>query len=213
MAFSNIVPSCFLVFTVSNLTRLFVSQRAFNIQKPKGTLPFAARMMSLLRTLSSLLLLFPSPTFTQSDKVYPDSTQAFPVGTFSLTAPGPFCTFESGVNMHLNTDGNILIYRSNESSSLEWTSNKYTPNCNGEGCQLYFQTDGNLVSYAGSTPLFYTATAGRGALMACSWIVPYLMLFDAQGTLIWNADVFPGEPIYQEPNCPTALTKPWLCVY
>ena len=53
---------------------------------------------------------------------------------------------------------------------------------------MVFPGDGNPVTCYDSQPLFNTATANRGALMACLNQDPYLLIFDAEGNLIWHAD-------------------------
>ena len=139
--------------------------------------------------------------------------QTYTPGTLSLTAPGTFCAFADGTHSRLEPDGNIVIFHGAESDPhpVEWASNKTDPNCQGAGCQLYFQTDGNLVSYSGSTPLFWTATTGRGAVLVCAERLSYMMIFDAGGNLIWYALPFAGYQIFQY-TCPQQLTAPWECV-
>ena len=46
---------------------------------------------------------------------------------------------------------------------------------------MVFQSNGNLVTYYGSQPLFNTSTTGRGALMTCLNQDPYTLMFDAAG--------------------------------
>ena len=155
----------------------------------------------LLRAFPALLL-FASTTWA-------DWVQAWSAGTFQLTAPGPFCSLDNGVNMHLNSDGNIVILRNANPLSVAWNSGKTTPNCNG-ACQMVFQGDGNLVTYYGSQPLFNSSTTGRGVVMACVNVIPYLEVFDADGWLIWHADQ--EWPVYTLADCPYLSSQPWRCV-
>ena len=157
---------------------------------------------NLLHQVFPALLLFASTTWAADH-------QAWSAGIFQLTAPGPFCSLDNGVNMHFNNDGNIVIFRNANPTSLLWSSGKTVPNCNG-ACQMVFQGDGNLVTYYGSQPLFNTSTTGQGTLMACKQTSPYLMVFDATGWMIWRADQ--SWPDNTLPDCPSLKTAPWLCV-
>ena len=93
----------------------------------------------------SALLLSASPTWASV-------LQSWFTGQFELTAPAPFCFLDKGVNMHLNSDGNIVIFNSPSPSSLVWDSAATVPDCNGQ-CRMVFQGDGNLVVYYGNQPL------------------------------------------------------------
>lgn len=134
--------------------------------------------------------------------------QSWSAGTFQLTAPGPFCFLDGGVNMHVNSDGNIVIFESSRLDSLLWSSGKTTPNCNG-ACQMVFQSDGNLVTYNGNQVLFQSGTAKRGSKMVCYDQYPYLEIFDADGNILWHAAS--QRPLFQFPNCLYKKTEPWRC--
>jgi len=159
---------------------------------------------SLLQAFPALLLPFAPTTWAAY-------AQSWSAGTFQLTAPTHFCQLDYGINMSFNSDGNIVIFRNSDPLSLVWNSAYTTPNCNG-ACQMVFQSDGNLVTYYGSQPLFNTATAGRGATMACMNQDPYLMIFDADGWLIWHATPKNGVPVGTIQGCPFLKSEPWRCI-
>ena len=146
--------------------------------------------------------------------------QSWYSGQLQVTSPGTVCNTDyngqPGVNVHLNSDGNLAIFRTPDPATIMWNSGATSPNCGSGGCTLYFQGDGNLVVYApGFVPLWNSGTAGTGARLACMDEDPYLMIFRDDGWLIWsppsnNAAYF--SPAYTIPGCPYLETEPWLCI-
>ena len=123
------------------------------------------------------LLVFSSPTWAVP-------FQSWLAGAFDLTAPAPFCFLDNGVNMHLNSDGNLVIFKNADPASLVWDTAATVPDCNGQ-CRMVFQSDGNLVIYYGNQPLFNSNTAGRGWKFTCIDAAPYLFILDGSGNFIW----------------------------
>ena len=149
------------------------------------------------------------PVFLLFVSTWAADYQAWSAGTLQVTAPGPISLLDRGLTMQINSDGNLVILTN---GVVAWNSGYTTPNCNG-ACRMVFQSDGNLVTYYGNQPLFNTATAGRGALIVVRNTIPFLMIFDAAGNLIWQAlsnwwppqIPFPGD-------CPDKQSQPWYCI-
>ena len=135
--------------------------------------------MKPTQTLSALLL-FASATSTEF-------FQTWTAGALQLTATGPFCHMDNDVTGYLQDDGNLVMLDSSVTpNKVVWASGQTNPNCNG-ACQLYFQSDGNLVTYYGTQPLFNTSTTGRGQRLVARGYSPYLIMWDAADNYLWSS--------------------------
>lgn len=106
-------------------------------------------------------------------------------GRFVRVAQGQSFRF-----LTLTNDGVLGVYSGYPAYFFNkiWSTNA-TSSCT-LGCNAYFQTDGNLVTYNGVTPYWYTGTAGTGALLRLGTSSP-LQLLNSQGAVIWDALVNP----------------------
>ncbi|KAI4180460.1 MAG: hypothetical protein L6R41_007230 [Letrouitia leprolyta] len=148
---------------------------------------------------------------------------AWTPGTLQVTAPNNVCSVDFGATVHLNSDGNLVFFRTPDPETIEWSSDKISPNCVNGACTLYFQTDGNLVVYGpGNVPLWWSDTAGRGALLVCNEDYPHFEIFDKNGRLIWYPSFSPQYSYYFFPRVYTLdfcldgpggkRDQPWLCI-
>ena len=158
---------------------------------------------STLHAFPALLLLF-AHTAWAVDHL------AWSLGTFNMTAPGIFCSLDYGITCQSNSDGNIVILGGADPSDAFWSSSNTNSHCNG-AYQLFFQNDGNLVTYDGSQPIFSLATTGRGVTMAIITADPFWMTFDATGWLIWHANTGTGG-VALDWQCLRLKRAPWDCI-
>ncbi|KAL8835100.1 MAG: hypothetical protein Q9170_003456 [Blastenia crenularia] len=160
----------------------------------------------MLSTLILLITTFLAPSALTT------TIQSWYTGQLQVSAPGNLCSLDNGLTIHLNSDGNLAVFRTTNPLTIIWNAQTSSPK---PGSTLYFQTDGNLVIYdASSVPLWQSGTAGRGARMACYEIYPYFEIFNAEGRLIWYPQYTDGVAIsvYTYDGCPYLKTEPWLCV-
>jgi hypothetical protein len=85
-------------------------------------------------------------------------------------------------------DGNLVVYQGQGLASPVWGSNMLGQ-C-GDGCQLWFQSDGNLVSYghpaSGYVPIWASYTGSRGGkYMRLNNSKPYVSIVNASGGVIF----------------------------
>jgi hypothetical protein len=85
-------------------------------------------------------------------------------------------------------DGNLVVYKGQGLGTPVWAS--YISGQCGDGCQLWFQPDGNLVSYghppSGYVPLWASNTANRGGkFMRLNNSAPYVSIINGSGGVIF----------------------------
>jgi hypothetical protein len=85
-------------------------------------------------------------------------------------------------------DGNLVVYKGQGLGTPVWAS--YISGQCGDGCQLWFQPDGNLVSYghpaSGYVPLWASNTANRGGkYMRLNNSAPYISIINGSGGVIF----------------------------
>ncbi|OZJ03560.1 hypothetical protein BZG36_03103 [Bifiguratus adelaidae] len=116
------------------------------------------------------------------------STQTFGPNGLSM-APGTVAQLHDNILITYQTDNNLVVYNTSSASWIpEWASGHTLPNgasC-GRTCDLVFQGDGNLVTYANGKAMWETYTNGKGKKLVFRNRAPWIEVLDASGTVIWS---------------------------
>lgn len=146
-----------------------------------------SRPSALYDNVSAETPVVPAPSPTPGPAPVPAAPDAVTLAPFSLTAGQSIN--QNGWDLTMQTDGNLVLYHTSDSSKVLWASQTYGRSC--AGCKVYFQTDGNLVLYtAAGVPYWSTNTQGRNAdtLTISSSALP--LIIKAGDQSIWSATRF-----------------------
>ena len=97
----------------------------------------------------------------------------------------PFVTFDNGVKLILQTDGNIVVY--DGKNTPLWASKSNVGNGDASKLALKFQSDGNLVEFYNGKPVWDSKTAGKGTKLVLLDAYPLLTILDTDGNVAWNS--------------------------
>ncbi len=115
-------------------------------------------------------------------------------GQVSLAVNQPLSV--SGLNLVLQTDGNIVAYAA---SGSVWASNT-SSDCSGGNCSAVYQNDGNFVLYHEGSAVWSTQTFGHpDGRLVLSMQAPYFQITDAGATL-WPLISAPNQALTPLPS-------------
>jgi hypothetical protein len=84
----------------------------------------------------------------------------------------------------MQSDGNLVLY--GPDGAALWSTGTSGEDCSANQCLAVFQTDGNLVVYNGSTPLWSSGTSGRpDAELLLSAQSPQLQILGGDQSMLW----------------------------
>jgi hypothetical protein len=135
----------------------------------------------------------PAPVRRPLDKRIPSAI--YGAGGFELQARDtPIVVLDNDIFVAFqSSDSNFVVYKDNVA---QWDSQVSQPaGCVTNDCLLAFQTDGNLVSYFNGVPTWFTGTGdGQGAWLAFYDAEPYIVIYNADYTPIWDTTMTPPTP-------------------
>ncbi|KAH8819339.1 hypothetical protein F5884DRAFT_760282 [Xylogone sp. PMI_703] len=104
------------------------------------------------------------------------------------TEPTDFATLHGGYTLTFDNGANIIVYNnSGPSTVVPFTLGTTVSDCQGDLCSLEWQGDGNWVKYYNGSPIWNTATQGKGHTLTAFNTPPWFQISDASGKVIWKA--------------------------
>ncbi|MGE0526943.1 MAG: hypothetical protein AB7G93_15330 [Bdellovibrionales bacterium] len=96
--------------------------------------------------------------------------------------------YSNGVVLSLLENGKLIARNQSTGERLWELATGSNLDCRDKGCHLSLQSDGNLVLYQGSTPLWYSQTnkgGFPGKFLQLSTLEPYVKVLSANGSILW----------------------------
>jgi hypothetical protein len=118
------------------------------------------------------------------------SSVSFPLNGLQVVSDTPPFASLKGVIMQYQGDNNVVVLTTTGPNGLEpvWASGHTLANGCGNPslCEMFFQGDGNLVTYFNNTPQWDTGTQGVGNSMLCLDQAPWIKILDVSGNAVWD---------------------------
>ena len=125
-------------------------------------------------------------TLTVNSDTSSVTSYTIPAGGFSMGVGNRKSLGALPMQIVMQSDGNFVLYANGGSAPWATNTSGMTSTCGGGNCVAQFQTDGNLVLYASSTPYWASNTSGVGKSMRFSTTAPYVQILDAAGNVVFQ---------------------------